>query len=295
MIVQPRLRARTRRRRDRLTPWQGLLLAVAVVLTLFPVYWMVNASLKTNFELLSGSHLSLFPDLTSLQLGNYVQMWRQLEFASYLRNSLIVDSAATVVAVSLAALAGFSLAYFRFRGAGAFGIAITATQLLPGIMFLLPAYLILRQVGLATGVQLIDTYQGLILLYVAFFMPLSIWILRSYFSAIPRELVESAQVDGCSVMGAFWRVVLPLSVPGLIATATYIFLSAWDELLFAAVMMNTAATQTMPVGIRDYIGTVHHHYDLLMAAATVACVPPALVFLFLQRYMVSGLTAGAVK
>jgi multiple sugar transport system permease protein len=266
-----------------------------VVATLFPVYWMLVSSLKTNADLESGAHLSLLPDLTSLQLQNYVRMWQQLEFASYLRNSLIVDGAATAIAVSLAALAGFSLAYFRFRGAGAFGIAITATQLLPGIMFLLPAYLIFRQVQVATDVQLIDTYQGLVLLYIAFFMPLSIWILRSYFSAIPRELVEAAQVDGCTVMGAFWRVVLPLSVPGLVATATYVFLSAWDELLFAAVMMDTAATQTIPVGIRDYVGTVHNHYDLLMAAATVACVPPAVIFLVLQRSMVSGLTAGAVK
>jgi multiple sugar transport system permease protein len=126
-------------------------------------------------------------------------------------------------------------------------------------------------------------------------MPLSIFILRSYFAAIPRELIEAAQVDGTTVMGAFWRVVVPLSVPGLIATATYVFLTAWDELLFAVVMTQSADTQTIPVGIRAYIGQQAGHYDLLMAAATAVCVPPALIFLFLQRQMVSGLTAGAVK
>ena len=266
-----------------------------LAVTLFPIYWMVVASLKTNVELLGGDRVSLLPDVRALQLGNYLQMLQVLQFASYLRNSLIVCAVATVGAVALASLAGFTLGYFRFRGSGAYGIAVIATQLLPGILFLLPVYLIFRQIEDATGVQLIDTYQGLILLYVAFFLPLSIWILRGYFSAVPRELLEAAQVDGCTVMGAFWRVLLPLSVPGIVATATYVFLSAWDELLFASVMTNSIATQTVPVGIRSYIGIYQNRYDLLMCAATVACIPPALIFMFLQRQMVSGLTAGAVK
>ena len=293
MINQARLR-RTRRR-GRLTPLQAVALGVIVVLAIFPIYWMIVSSLKSNFDLLAGNRTSLLPDFTSLQLANYVEMWRNLGFANYLRNSLIICGVATLVAVALASLSGFSLAYFRFRGSATYGIAVIATQLLPGIMFLLPVYLIFREVSLATGVQLIDTHQGLVLLYVAFFMPLSIWILRGYFSAIPRDLMEAAQVDGSTVMGAFVRIVLPLAVPGLIATAAYIFLSAWDELLFASVMMHTADTQTIPVGIRGYVGEFHNRYDLLMAAATVVCVPPALIFMFLQRQMVSGLTAGAVK
>jgi multiple sugar transport system permease protein len=294
MIGQLRVRRR-RQGRSRLTPPQALLLGLIVVLTVFPVYWMVVSSLKTNFELLSGSNVSVLPNFASLQLQNYVLMWDRLNLAVYVRNSLIICGTATVIAVALASLSGFSLAYFRFRGAGVYSLAVTATQLLPGIMFLLPVFLIFTQVQQMVGVQIVDTHQGLILLYVAFFMPLSIWILRGYFSAIPRELVEAAQVDGCTVMGAFWRVVLPLSIPGLVATATYVFLTAWDELLFAVVMTQSANTQTIPVGIRGYIGQQAGHYDLLMAAATAVCVPPALIFLFLQRQMVSGLTAGAVK
>jgi multiple sugar transport system permease protein len=290
--------ARVRRRspgRSRLTPPQALLLGTIVVLTVFPIYWMVVSSLKTNFELLSGSGVSLLPNLAALQFRNYVTMWQRLDLAIYLRNSLIVCGFATLIAVGLASLSGFSLAYFRFRGAGVYGLAVMATQLLPGIMFLLPMFLIFTQAQQFSGLQIVNTHQGLILLYVAFFMPLSIWILRSYFSAIPRELVEAAQVDGTSIMGAFWRIVLPLSVPGLIATATYVFLTAWDELLFAVVMTQTADTQTIPVGIRGYIGEQAGNYNLLMAAATAVCVPPALIFFFLQRQMVSGLTAGAVK
>jgi multiple sugar transport system permease protein len=282
-------------RRNRLTPAQAVLLALTVLVALFPVYWMVVSSLKTNVELLSGSHLSLLPNLAALQLGNYVQMLQVLQFTAYLRNSLVICAVATVAAVGLASLAGFALGYFRFRGSGPYGIAVIATQLLPGILFLLPIYLIFRQIQDATGVQLIDTYQGLILLYIAFFMPLSIWILRGYFSAVPRELLEAAQVDGAGILRAFWRILLPLSIPGLVATASYVFLSAWDELLFASVMTNSVATQTIPVGIRSYVGIYQNHYDWLMAAATVACIPPALIFLFLQRQMVSGLTAGAVK
>jgi multiple sugar transport system permease protein len=294
MIGQIRVRRRGPAR-SRLTPPQALLLGLIVVLTVFPIYWMVVSSLKTNFELLSGAHVSLLPNLGALQLNNYVVMWQRLDLAIYVRNSLIVCGAATVIAVLLASLSGFSLAYFRFRGAGVYSLAVTATQLLPGIMFLLPMFLIFTQAQQITGLQIINTQQGLVLLYVAFFMPLSIWILRGYFSAIPRELVEAAQVDGTTILGAFFRIVLPLSVPGLIATATYVFLTAWDELLFAVVMTQSADVQTIPVGIRGYIGQQAGNYNLLMAAATAVCVPPALIFLFLQRQMVSGLTAGAVK
>lgn len=295
-LLRPHLRPPRRRLGPaRLSVPQAILLGLIVVLTVFPIYWMVVSSLKTNFDLLTGSRVSLLPDLGGLQLQNYVLMWQRLNLAIYVRNSLIIVGVATVLAVALASLSGFSLAYFRFRGAGVYSLAVTATQLLPGIMFLLPVFLIFTQAQQLTGLQIVNTHQGLILLYVAFFMPLSIFILRSYFAAIPRELVEAAQVDGTSIMGAFWRIVLPLSIPGLIATATYVFLTAWDELLFAVVMTQSADTQTIPVGIRGYIGQQAGHYDLLMAAATAVCVPPALIFLFLQRQMVSGLTAGAVK
>jgi multiple sugar transport system permease protein len=293
--LRPQLRPRRRLGPARLSVPQALLLGLIVVLTVFPVYWMVVSSLKTNFDLLTGSRVSLLPNLAALQLQNYVLMWERLNLAIYVRNSLLICGVATLIAVALASLSGFSLAYFRFKGAATYSLAVTATQLLPGIMFLLPVFLIFTQAQQLTGLQIVDTHQGLILLYVAFFMPLSIFILRSYFSAIPRELVEAAQVDGTTVMGAFWRIVLPLSIPGLIATATYVFLTAWDELLFAVVMTQSADTQTIPVGIRGYIGQQAGHYDLLMAAATAVCVPPALIFLFLQRQMVSGLTAGAVK
>jgi len=291
----PRVRRLDTGRRSRLTPPQAVVLGAIVVLTIFPIYWMVVSSLKTNFELLSGSHVSLLPNLAGLQLQNYVLMWQRIDLAIYVRNSLIICIAATLIAVALASLSGFGLAYFRFRGAGAYSLAVTATQLLPGILFLLPIFLIFRQVQLATGLQIVDTHQGLVLLYVAFFMPLSIWILRGYFAGIPRELVEAALVDGSTMLGAFRRIVLPLAVPGLVATATYIFLTAWDELLFAVVMTSSSSTMTIPVGIRSYIGQQAGHYDLLMAAATAVCVPPALMFLFFQRHVVSGLTAGAVK
>jgi multiple sugar transport system permease protein len=289
------LRLRRVGRHVRVTPAQVALLVVMLVVILFPIYWMVLASFKTNADLLGGGGVSLLPDPRTLQLGNYLRMWRDLHFGDYLRNSLIVCSVATAFAVAIASLSGFALGYFRFRGSGPYGLVVIATQLLPGILFLLPVYLIFRQLQDLTGTQMIDTYQGLILLYVAFFLPLSVWILRGYFSAIPRELLEAAQVDGASILGAFWRVLLPLSVPGLVATGTYVFLSAWDELLFASVMTNSLATQTVPVGVRSFIGIYGAHYDLLMAAATVACIPPAIIFLFLQRQMVSGLTAGAVK
>jgi multiple sugar transport system permease protein len=280
--------------RRQLTAPQAFGLAVLVILAVFPLYWMVVGSLKTENELLAGRP-SLWPDFAHAQWGNYVDMWTHVDYASYLRNSLIICSLATIFATAIAILAGFALATFKFPGSGIFGLAVIATQLLPGILFLIPVVLIFSAIKQQTGLQLVDTYQGMVLLYVAFFVPLSIWILRGYFAAIPKELLEAALIDGATVIGALWRVILPLARAGIIATAAYIFLSAWDELLFAGVLTNSTATQTVPVGIRLYFGQYQNRYDLMMAATTITCLPPALIFLFLQRHMISGLTAGAVK
>jgi multiple sugar transport system permease protein len=138
------------------------------------------------------------------------------------------------------------------------------------------------------------TFFGLILIYSAFFIPFSIWILRGFFAAIPVELEEAAKIDGCSPLQVFWYVVLPLAVPGIIATGVYVFLTAWDELMFAWVLTN-ADTMTIPVGIRLFVGNYQNRFDLMMAAATIATIPVIVLFFMLQKYIVKGLTAGAVK
>jgi multiple sugar transport system permease protein len=142
---------------------------------------------------------------------------------------------------------------------------------------------------------MLDTYRGMIFLYVALFTPASIWIMRGFFVSIPRELEDAAVIDGCSRFGAFVRIVLPISAPGIIATATFIFLLAWDELFFAWALTSSSSVQTIPVGIRLFIGQFQQRYDLMMAAATVSTLPVLIAFFVCQRFFIKGLAAGAVK
>ncbi len=225
---------------------------------------------------------------------NYVDLWRNLPFGTYLLNSLLVCTSVMLIAMVLASLAGYALARFRFPGKDFFGMSVLATQMIPGIMFLVPLYVLFTKVSQSTGIRIVGSYWGLIALYSAFYVPFTIWILRSFFAAIPKELEEAALVDGCGPLRAFWSVILPAAMPGILATGIYVFLTAWDELMFAWVL-TSESTYTIPVGIRLFAGNYQNRYDLMMAAATVATLPVMILFFLMQKQIVSGLTAGAVK
>lgn len=267
-----------------------VVVVLVVVFTLFPIVWMVLSSLQTNRGLLAGQ-----VSLTQPQWGNYLELWRNIKFGQFLMNSLIICTSATVLATTLASLAGYAMARFRFRGSGLFGLGVLGTQMIPGIMFLLPLYMMFLWIKRSTGIPMVNTYYGMVGVYTAFFTPMSIWIMRGFFATIPQELEESAKIDGCTPFQAFLRVILPVSTPGIIATAVYVFLTAWDELLFAWVLTTSSSVQTIPVGIRLYVGQYQNRYDLLMAAATVATVPVLVMFFLSQKWFVKGLTAGSVK
>ncbi len=225
---------------------------------------------------------------------NYVDMWRNVNFGLYLRNSLIICGFTMLFAMVFSTLAAYALSRFRFPGTDLFSNSILATQMIPAIMYLIPLYIMFVKFTLLTGIPVKGTFYGMILIYSAFFLPFSIWILRGFFAAIPRELEEAALIDGCSRFQVFWYVALRLAVPGIIATGIYVFLTAWDELMFAWVLTN-ADTMTIPVGIRLFVGNYQNRFDLMMAAATVATLPVVVLFFMLQRHIVRGLTAGAVK
>jgi multiple sugar transport system permease protein len=193
-----------------------------------------------------------------------------------------------------ASTAGYALARFKFRGGGTFSIALIGTQLIPGSMFLLPVFLGFVWLGRHTPIALFDTRTGMILVYTAFFTPVAIYFLRSFFLAIPTELEDAALVDGCTPFGAFWRIVLPNALPGLVATFVYAFLFAWDELLFVAALTEHNA-ETLPIGMRNFIGNYSQDYGQLMAAGVVSTIPVMLAFFATQRWLVRGLQAGAVK
>jgi multiple sugar transport system permease protein len=167
--------------------------------------------------------------------------------------------------------------------------------MIPPLLILIPIYLMYIKFNDLTGIKLVGTYPGIIALYATWFIPMSIWILRSFFIAIPVEIEEAARIDGCNRFQVFWKIALPLAMPGIIATGIYIFLIAWDELIFATILLPQKEMLTIPLGIKLYIGNHQNRFDLMMAAATIATLPVLIMFLSVQRWFIKGLTAGAVK
>ncbi len=229
-----------------------------------------------------------------VKVSNYEDLWKNIDFGLYLRNSVIISGFTMIFSMILATLASYALVRYKFKGNKEFGIAILSTQMIPQIMYLIPLFIMFKWMTDVTHIQIKGTFTGLIFIYTAFFVPFSIWILRSFFSSIPVELEESARIDGCNGFQVFWKIALPLAIPGIIATGIYIFLTAWDELMFAWVLTNSN-TMTIPIGIRLFVGNFQNRYDLMMAAATVATIPVLVLFFMLQKHIVKGLTAGAVK
>ena len=274
----------------RLTNWSLNLLTYAVIgLLIAPVVWLVLGSLQTRGQLANGTY-----DFLSPTFGAYREMWDTIDFVRYFVNSLVICSLAALLATAFASSAGYALARFRFRGADTFSLTVIGTQLIPGSMFLLPIFLGFIWLNQNTPLQLYDTRFGLTLVYTAFFTPVSIYLMRSFFVAIPRELEEAALVDGCTRFGAFVRVVLPNAAPGIVATFVYAFLFAWDELLFAA-NLTEHDSETIPIGIRTFISNYQQNYDQLLAAGVVSTLPVMVAFFATQRWLVRGLTAGSVK
>jgi multiple sugar transport system permease protein len=274
----------------RWTEW-GLngLTYVVLLMMLAPVLWLVASSMQSTGRLASGSY-----DLLDPTLQAFSDMWQSVDFERYLANSLLICTGAATLATAFASSAGYALARVRFRGARAYELTVIGTQLIPGSLFLLPVFLGFVWLKQNTPIALLDTHVGMILVYTAFFAPLAIYFMRAFFQAIPRELEEAALVDGCTRFGAFVRVVLPNAAPGLLATFVYAFLFAWDELLFATALTEQRA-ETIPIGIRNFIGNYSEEYDQLMAAGVVSTIPVIVAFFATQRWLVKGLTAGAVK
>ena len=274
----------------------SIVMLAFLALTLLPVGWMVFSSLKSSTDIAIG-RVGLSHNATGkieVHWSNYVDMWKNVNFGLYLKNSLIICGATMCIAMVFSTLAAYSLSRFRFPGSDLFSNTLLATQMIPAIMYLIPIYIMFVKFTMMTGIPVKGTYWGIILIYSAFFIPFSIWILRGFFATIPKELEESARIDGCSALQVFWYIALPLAIPGIIATGIYIFLTAWDELMFAWVLTN-ADTMTIPVGIRLFVGNYQNRFDLMMAAATVATLPVVVIFFLLQKHIVHGLTAGAVK
>ncbi len=270
-----------------------LLLAGYAVLVLAPVVYMLLISLTSEDQIEFGPLIPQPPDFST-----YITMWQTVHLALYLRNSLGVSIASAILATTLALGGAYVFARFRFPGRGLFGISLIAVQTVPTIMLLLPLFIIYVIVQNALGVKIIGSLAGLVITYLTFALPFSVWMLSSYFRGLPAELEEAGLVDGCSRTQVLVHIVLPLAVPAVVVTLIFAFLLAWNEVLFASVLTNDT-TRTLGIGLQGYLASGEAggqvYWNQLMGASLVSSIPAIVLFLGVQRFIVQGLTHGAVR
>jgi len=271
------------------------LFTVPVILFIYsPIIWLFLASLSTQVELFSiPPHW--IPQHPTFQ--NYLDIFFPSQaassvprtFAVSLLNSIKIASTVTVICIVLGSLAAYALVRIPFKYNRHIQISILATRMIPEISLILPLFIV------ASSLRLINKPILLVITYLSFSLPYAIWLMVAFFQTVPIELEEAARLDGCSRLGILFRVVMPISIPGLISTTMFIFLVAWDEFFFALIFTSTLAAKTAPVAIAEFVGRFAVNITGMMAGGFLAAVPPVLVALIFQRYIVSGLTAGSVK
>lgn len=267
-----------------------VVLTALAVFTLAPIYVMISSSVKPLVDVQGA--FQWIPSRFTVR--PFVDIWHTVPLGHYFVNSLIVSFAAMAFSVVIAVFAAYGVSRYRFRGRQLFSVTVLSTQMFPGILFLLPLFIIYVNISKLTGLDLYATRTGLVITYLTFSLPFSIWMMVGYFDSIPRSLDESAAVDGAGPLRILLRVILPTAVPGVVTVAVYSFMTAWGEVLFASVMTNEGS-RTLAIGLQGYATSNDVYWNQVMAASLVVSVPVVAGFLALQRHFVSGLTAGAVK
>ncbi|MFQ6065901.1 MAG: carbohydrate ABC transporter permease [bacterium] len=260
-------------------------IAVALAVALFPIYWTVTTSFKSKAEVLSTPPVWIFRPI--LDSYNYITFAR-IAFPRYMLNSIIISLGATAIAITVGSLAGYAFARYRFRGKENLAFWMLSTRMMPPPAVVLPIYILMR------GFKLIDTHLAPILTDSIITIPFAVWVMRGFFEEIPVDLEEAALVDGCSRWAAFLRIVLPLSLPGLVVTSLFCIMFSWNEFLFALVLTSTKA-KPATVAATEFRGWMETAWGPATAAATIIMIPILVITLFLQRHLVRGLTLGAVK
>jgi multiple sugar transport system permease protein len=273
-----------------LSRWMRIYIPVwlLVLVTLFPFYWMLITSFKSPSELLDFSRSPLFVIHPTLE--HYRHLFTQTHFGRWTLNTTIVSIVSTALSLVCSILAGYSLARLRYRGAGTIGWAVFITYLVPPTLLFLPLAVLIREL------HLFNNLWSLILTYPTFLIPFSTWLLIGYFKGIPRELEESALVDGATRIQAMVRVVVPLAVPGILSAGIFAFTLSWNEFLYSLIFLNDSIAKTIPVGVTsELVRGDEFFWGELMAASLLGSLPVALLYSFFVDRFVAGLTAGAVK
>ena len=263
----------------------GFLVALLIIV-LFPFYWMTITSLKSEDQMRSLASM-FWP--SPVVLDNFHQLLTRTDFVAWFANSAVVAVSSTLLATAIGTLGAYALARLRFLGRAFMSSAVLITYLVPPSILFIPLYAQMRTLGLA------DSRAGLIAAYPSFTVPFVTWLLMGYFQSIPEELEEAAMIDGATRFGAFRRIILPLAAPGVLAAALFAFTQAWNEFLYALVFITSVKLRTLPVGLSTFITGDVYGWGYLMAGAVLTTLPVIAAYIYLQKYMVEGLTAGSVK
>jgi ABC-type glycerol-3-phosphate transport system permease component len=272
-------------RRERPKWHLSALMLVIVIVVNLPIILMILNSFRSTEEILSSS--SIFPESPSLD--NFRYLSERTSFWTYFTNSLVIAIGGTAVTIVLAGLAGYALSRFRSPVITTYSRGLLMVQMFPLILMLIPLFILFRELNL------INTRTSVVLLYSVVHLPFATWMFKAFFDSIPRDLEEAAQVDGSSRFGAFWRIVLRLSGPGIAAVTIFSFLFSYNEFLIASIFLRDEDKMTVPVGVQMFMQQFGADWGSLMAASTLAMLPTVIFFLFVQKYMVYGAVAGAVK
>lgn len=250
-----------------------------------PFFYVLLSSLKTMDQIYNIHEL--FP--SSITFENFWSVLFQSRFVRYFCNSVLLTVITTLICMVLSVMAAYGLTRYQIFGAHQIKLTILFTRMFPGILLCIPYYVIMK------SLNLIDSYQGLILMYCSFTLPFAIWNTCAFFAQLPWELEEAAFIDGCSRFSAFFRVIIHVAKPGLGVTALFTFLSTWDEYMYSMIFINTPEKKTIQVGMKDFVGQYQTEWGLLMAAVILSLLPVLIFFAIVQKNLVTGLMAGAVK
>jgi multiple sugar transport system permease protein len=263
-----------------------LLVVLVCATVFFPVYWMFLSAIQpARFSMRYPP--PFFPQ--AINFTPFEQLFRDYPVITWVTNSTIVSILSTGLCLGLAVFGAYALSSLRWRGRNLFGLVLFFTQMLPEALIIIPIFIILRQL------RLLENLPAVSMVNTAFVLPIGIWILKGVFDAVPREIREAALVDGCDALSVLWRIVIPLSLPGLVAVGVVAFFYAWNEFLFTSTMLTTDAVRPASVGLASLRSMMETPVERILAASMLFSAPPVLFYLIMQRYIVSGLTAGAVK
>ena len=268
--------------------WPALVAAALAVIVLFPIYWMCVTAVLPTSEVLSREP-PLLPALSAMNFSAFVAVFERKPLATWLWNSARVTAGATMLSLVVAALAGYSLSRFRTRAQEMTGLVLLVTKMLPASLIVIPFFI------MASTFHLIDSLWALMLANTAVAVPFATWLLKGFFDGIPRDLEQSAMIDGCSQFGAFWHIILPLARPGLAASAIYIAILCWSDFVFARTLINDGARWTITTGLVSFIGEHSIDWPNLMAAGVLSMLPLVVLFMLLEPFLVSGMTAGSQR